>query len=332
MQLNKWDGAPDSTKTTLLGGGSSSSSGGGESGGSRGGGDISRTIWGQNDIGDDIDGSATIHGDVHIKSITPPTYEPDDEWDDGEFEDEEEGGGSLDVELDVTVGRHLYINHPHPDHQGEKKCVGELINALDGRITTNATNITNLTTKVNTNATNIQTNADEIAKLQTTTLTKKDVLKLIAENQPSMDGDIYHPIVLASGVARRVSYYKDKYYIGDMRCNPHISLSNTIEGGLMTIEIQAEDGYTVRANAVHATQQMSGDTGSDIVSTINGRNDGAHWFECRVDNVYNTTKAYIREFHQKDGNNDSWGADTWFGDGGVSAVNISIIGYVLPTP
>lgn len=131
MRLIKYDGAPDSTKTTILGGGSSSSSGGGESGGgaSRGD-DASRKIWGQNDTGDDIDGTQTVHGNVIIKAITPPTYDPDDEGDDGDNEEQEEGGGSLDVEVDVTVGRHLYITNPHPYHKGEKKCVGEMLNEL----------------------------------------------------------------------------------------------------------------------------------------------------------------------------------------------------------
>lgn len=77
MRLIKYDGAPDSTKTTILGGGSSSSSGGGESGGgaSRGD-DASRKIWGQNDTGDDIDGTQTVHGNVIIKAITPPHTTP----------------------------------------------------------------------------------------------------------------------------------------------------------------------------------------------------------------------------------------------------------------
>lgn len=100
-----------------------------------------RTIWGQDDEGDnDIDGTATIHGNVLIKSIAEKTYDPDDEDDDGEDVEEETGGGNLDVEQKTTtkelevgedayIKRHLFINSTHPDHSGEKVCVGELIQA-----------------------------------------------------------------------------------------------------------------------------------------------------------------------------------------------------------
>ena len=347
MRLTKWDGAPDSTKTTLLGGGSSSSSGG-DNVGTRGGSDIDRTIWGQSDTGDDIDGSATIHGDVHIKAITPPTYDPDDEGDDGEDEEMEEGGGSLDVEVDVTVGRHLYINDPHPAHNGQKKCVGELINGLDGRITTNANNISNLTTRVTTaegNITNlssrmddaegdIQTNADDIANLKASNLTVDDVLKLIRDNQPSKLGAYDQPVVLLTGRLRRVSYYTGKWYDGEVLKLPQIkSIKNSHENGLMTIELEVEEGYALHIYSVHATQEHSGDTTDGVDNPyIKGRSDGAHWFEGRVDNIYNTKKVYIREMHQGNGDNDTWYSDYWGGDGGgIQAINLTLVGFIQPT-
>lgn len=343
MQLTKWDGAPDSTKTTLIGGGSSSSSSN-ENVGTRDGGDLDRTIWGQHDRGDDIDGSATIHGDVHIKAITPPQYDPDDDDEEGgEYEEEEEGGGSLDVEVDVTVGRHLYINDPHPAHSGEKKCVGELINGLDGRLTTAEGNISSLSTKVNTNTTNItnltsrmddaeddiQTNADDIANLKASNLTTDDVLKLIRDNQPSKLGAYDQPVVLFSGRARRVTYYSDKYYIEGVKL-PHFSLSNVIEDGLMTITITPDTGYTINVYGVHCNQERSGDTTDEIVSYHKGRSDGAHWFECRVNAISGTTKVYLKEFHQGNGDNDTWYSDSWFGDGGIKAVHFTLIGYITP--
>lgn len=353
MQLTKWDGAPDSTKTTLLGGGSSSSSSN-DNVGTRSGGDLDRTIWGQHDQGDDIDGSATIHGEVHIKAITPPQYDPDDDDEEGgEYEEEEEGGGSLDVEVDVTVGRHLYINHPHPAHSGEKKCVGELINGLDTRLTTaegniqtNATNISNLTTKVNNNTTNITNlssrmddaedgiadNADEIAKMKASNLTVDDVLQLIRDNQPSKLGAYDQPVVLFSGRARRVSYYSDRYYIEGCQL-PYFSLSNTIDQGLMTITLTPNTGYTLYVKAVHVTQEQSGDTTANIDNPyIKGRSDGAHWFETRVDALAGTTKVYIREFHNGNEDNDTWYSSDWFGNGGIKAIHFTMVGYITPPP
>lgn len=351
MRLTKWDGAPDSTKTTLLGGGGGDSSGS-EQPPSRG--DEPRQIWGQTDEGDDIDGTATVNGNVIIKTIIPPTYDPDDEDSDGENEEEETGGGNLDVELDATVGRHLYINYPHPNHQGEKKCVGELIktnadaiSSLNVKVENNTTNIANLTTKVNTNTTNIanltqtvnnnttniSNNADEISKLKAGSLTEEDVLKLIRNNQPSKLGAYDQPVVLMSGRLRRVTYYTDKWYDGEMIKLPQIgSVTNSINGGLMTLNFAPIDGYRIHIYGIHCTQEQSGDTTDQIDNpTVNGRSDGAHWFECRTDNVYGATKIYIREFHQKNGNNDSWGSDYWGGDGGgIKAVWLTVVGWIQP--
>ncbi len=80
---------------------------------------------------------------------------------------------------------------------------------------------------------------------------------------------------------------------------------------------------------------MSGDTANNDTATksthnasatINGRNDGAYWFEA----YYESGVFKIREFHQKDGNNDSWGSDYWQGNGGgIRAINITVIGYLF---
>lgn len=151
-------------------------------------------LWGQDFDGGDIDGTMTVYGDIYLKN---PAGIDADEEDDEEEEEEEEGttptpddddddeevgvgrfeadddivshktvkGKDGEFEQDLTVGRHLYIHSTHPAHSGEKKCVGEIVNALDTRVTTNTTNIASLTARVTTNETNIQTNADDIAEL-----------------------------------------------------------------------------------------------------------------------------------------------------------------------
>lgn len=323
MRLSKWDGSPDKNKTTLIGGGSGGDGGTTEQPPSRGGGD--RKLWGNNDSGDDIEGSMTVNGNVTIKAIVPPTYEPDDEGDDGENEEQEEGGGSLDVEVDVTVGRHLFINYPHPEHQGEKKCVGELIK-------TNADAISNLTTKVENNTTNIANNTTEISKLKASNLTVDDVLKLIRDNQPSKLGAYDQPVVLLSGVLER-NTLSTSNWLYTVHHLPHFDIDYPqINGGLMTIDLKVDAGYSVNVCAIHATQYHSGDTTTAVDNpTVNGRSDGAHWFECRRDSGVNTKKIYIREFHQKNGDNDSWGSDWWGGDGGgIQKINLTIIGHITP--
>lgn len=181
---------------------SNSSSGGGSRGGSSESSSIelNRTIWGQQDEGEDVDGSMLVNGNVTIQAIVPPTYD-DEDGGDGEDIAEETGGGNLNVELKITSNeveandiyakQHLYI--PHPTTKVKTDIVELLkgydtritnnttniaankteIDALKGRVSTAETNITNLTSKVNNNSTaitnnttNIQANADEIEKLK----------------------------------------------------------------------------------------------------------------------------------------------------------------------
>lgn len=337
MKLLKYSRSKDIGSTVkVVGGGGGDSSGSTTQPPSRGG--EPRQIWGQTDEGDnDIDGTATLNGNVVIKAIVPPTYDPDDEDSGGEDVEEETGGGNLDVELDATVGRHLFIKYPHPDHTGEKKCVGELIKtnadniaSLTTKVNTNTTNIANLTQTVNTNTTNISNNADEISKLKAGSLTEEDVLKLIRDNQPSKLGAYDQPVVLFTGRARRVSYYNDRYYIEGIKL-PYFSIGNTISGGLMTISITPQDGYKINVYGVQCNQERSGDTTDAIDNpTVTGRSDGAHWFECRVDAQASTTKVYIREMHQRNGDNDSWGTTDWFADGGIKAIHFTLLGYIMP--
>lgn len=183
MKLIKYDGVSDKSVKAILG---SSASSDNVDAGTRGEASesLNRTIWGQNDIGDDVDGSMTVNGNISIKCIIPPAYE-DDDSDDGEDEELEEGGGNLEVELKITSNeieskdiyatRHLFINYPnHPEHpEDNKKCVGEIIQTVEKDIKTNKDKIDELEQRVDINADNIdlneiaiKNNADEIEKLK----------------------------------------------------------------------------------------------------------------------------------------------------------------------
>ena len=147
-----------------------------------------REIWGQNDEGDDIDGSMTVNGNITIKSIISRTYDPDDEADGDDIE-EEEGGGNLDVEGKITASEievnnayaknHLYINYPHPN--GTKQCVIDLIKSNADSINTNKTNITNLTNTVN----NLNST---ITELNSTINALNNRIKTLEDNQCKCDG------------------------------------------------------------------------------------------------------------------------------------------------
>lgn len=356
-----------------------SSSGGGSMGGSSESSSIelNRTIWGQQDEGDDIDGSMVVNGNVTIQAIVPPTYD-DEDGSDGDDIAEETGGGNLTVELKITSNeveandiyakQHLYI--PHPTTKAKTDIVELLkgydtritnnatniaankteIDALKGRVSTAETNITNLTTTVNNNTTNIQTNADEIEKLKQSvsdlggdiqgidlTEINNTLQSIKQELKICKYGNYQHPVVLLAGKISKYSYANASNLYNFSGCKSELitDLAISVDGGTMYLTPTFADKTSVYINAIHVTQEMSGDTANNDSVTksshsssvsINGRSDGAHWFEA----YYEDKKFKIREFHQKNGDNDSWGNDYWGGDGGgIRAINITVIGYLF---
>lgn len=365
---------------------SNSSSGGGSRGGSSESSSIelNRTIWGQQDEGEDVDGSMVVNGNVTIQAIVPPTYD-DEDGGDGEDIAEETGGGNLNVELKITSNeveandiyakQHLYI--PHPTTKVKTDIVELLkgydtritnnttniaankteIDALKGRVSTAETNITNLTSKVNNNTTaitnnttNIQANADEIEKLKNQvsnisgdieSIDLSEITNTLKSIQEELKvckyGNYQHPVVLLAGKIHKYSYANANGLFNFSGCKSELitNLAISADGGTLTITPTFADNTSVYINAIHVTQEMSGDTANNDTATktthsssvsINGRSDGAHWFEA----YYEDKKFKIREFHQRDQNNDSWGNDYWGGDGGgIRAINITVIGYLF---
>lgn len=365
---------------------SNSSSGGGSRGGSSESSSIelNRTIWGQQDEGDDIDGSMLVNGNVTIQAIVPPTYD-DEDGSDGDDIAEETGGGNLNVELKITANeveandiyakQHLYI--PHPTTKAKTDIVELLkgydtritnnstniaankteIDALKGRVSTAETNITNLTSKVNNNTTaitnnttNIQANADEIEKLKNQvsnisgdieSIDLSEITNTLKSIQEELKvckyGNYQHPVVLLAGKIHKYSYANANGLFNFSGCKSELitDLAITADGGTLYVTPTFADNTSVYINAIHVTQEMSGDTANNDSATkslhsssvsINGRSDGAHWFEA----YYEDKKFKIREFHQRDQNNDSWGNDYWGGDGGgIRAINITVIGYLF---
>lgn len=334
MRLIKYDGLSDKSVKAILGSSGGSSSNNSDVG-SR------RTIWGQDDTGDDIDGSMTVNGNISIKCIIPPSYE-DDDSDDGEDEELEEGGGNLDVELKITskdveakniyATEHLYI--PHPSTKAKTDIV-ELLKGYDTRITNNTTNI--------------QNNADEIDKLKKSVseingdlegLDLSEITNTINEMQNQMEilryGNYVNPVILLSGKIRKYSYSSasSSFTFDGQKSDRITNLEISADGGTLYVTPTFMDGMSIYISAIHVTQEMSGDTADNSTVTkslhssdtsINGRSDGAHWFEA----YYQDNKFKIREFHQRDQNNDSWGNDNWAGDGdGIRAINITVIGYI----
>lgn len=385
IRLIKYDGVSDKSVKAILGSSGGNSSSSNTDIPSRGG-SSDRTIWGQYDSGDDIDGSMIVNGNVDIKCITPPSYDADDS-DDGEDEVYEEGGGNLNVELKVTSNevesneiyakKTLYI--PHPTTKAKTDIVELLkgydtrisnnttnissnkteIDNLKGKVSTNTTNISNLSTTVNNhttaitnNTTNIQNNADEIEKLKDaidgigTDIGNIDLSEITTTLQSLQNevkqlkyGSYNHPVVLIAGKICKYSYASSSntFHFDGLKSDLITDLAISVDGGTMTLTPTYAANTNSFIQSIHVTQEMSGDTADNSTvtksshstsSSINGRSDGAHWFEAYKDG--NSFK--IREFHQRDANNDSWGNDNWGADGGgIRAINITVIGYLFQT-
>ena len=328
-----------------------------------------RVIWGQYDDGGDIEESMKINGNIYIAKTSDGGDEDGEtgdkeDWSDTadteeEFDydwDNDTEGGSLYVENNVKAKgveanevfakNHLYINYPHPN--GTKQCVNDLIKSNADNISSNTTKINNITTTVNNhttqinnlntsvsnNTTNISNNTTEINNLKDRLNAgggiTEDRVNEILNNWKY--GNYGRPVILLTGKLRKSSVTSSTTWFFDgIRLDSITTISMSYTGGLMTVSFDAADNFYNWIYTVHATQMKSGDTGDNVENTsINGRNDGAHWFETRFDNTLK--KVYIREFHQTNGDNDTWNSDNWGGDGGgIKEVAITIIGYAYKT-
>lgn len=194
------------------------------------------------------------------------------------------------------------------------------ISGLEERISNNETNISN-------NANNIANNTTEIENIknQMADGSAIDTLTKLVKY-----GDYSNPVVLYCGVLKKLST-TDLYTNTGCYKDCFIFTIKTIEDGVMTIELTkptyaTEDLY-IYVRSVNATQEMSDDT-SGRENYYKGRSNGAHWFESWFEVEKNKTTIYLREFHQGNGDNDTWYSSSWFENGGPRAVNLTINGYV----
>ena len=167
MIINKYNSAKRniSTRAGISTGAISSDSS------SSGGVSIDRVLWGQNDNGEDIDGSMWINGSLYLGEIDYGS-EDDEETtttDTNEiFVDDAEIGSVIASGLvqgkDMYCKEHPYITYPIVG--GKKTDLRELFDGFDERIKTNTTNIATNKTNIATNTTNITANTTEITKLK----------------------------------------------------------------------------------------------------------------------------------------------------------------------
>ena len=176
MIINKYNSAKVnlSTRTGVSTGSISS-----DSSSSSGGVSIDRVLWGQNDNGEDIDGSMWINGSLYLGAIDYGSEDDEETTTDAGdiFIDDAETGSLIADALvqsrDMYCKEHPYITYPIVN--GKKTDLRELFNGFDERIKTNTTNIA-------TNTTNIAANTTEITKLKSRVSTNETNIKTNTTN------------------------------------------------------------------------------------------------------------------------------------------------------
>ena len=176
MIINKYNSAKVnlSTRTGVSTGSISS-----DSSSSSGGVSIDRVLWGQNDNGEDIDGSMWINGSLYLGAIDYGSEDDEETTTDAGdiFIDDAETGSLIADALvqsrDMYCKEHPYITYPITN--GKKTDLRELFNGFDERIKTNTTNIA-------TNTTNIAANTTEITKLKSRVTTNETNIKTNTTN------------------------------------------------------------------------------------------------------------------------------------------------------
>lgn len=153
---------------------------------SSGGVSLDRVLWGQNDNGEDIDGSMWVDGSLYLGAIDYGSEDDEEGTTDTNeiFVDDAEIGSVIASGLvqgkDMYCKEHPYITYPIVG--GKKTDLRELFNGFDERIKTNATNIATNKTNISTNATNIAANTAEITKLKSRVTTNETNIKTNTTN------------------------------------------------------------------------------------------------------------------------------------------------------
>ena len=184
MIINKYNSAKVNLSTRA---GVSTGSISSDSSSSSGGVSIDRVLWGQNDDGEDIDGSMWINGSLYLGAIDYGSEDDEEATTNAGdiFVDDAETGSLIADALvqsrDMYCKEHPYITYPITN--GKKTDLRELFNGFDERIKTNTANIA-------TNTTNIAANTTEITKLKSRVTVNETNIKTNTTNISTNATDI----------------------------------------------------------------------------------------------------------------------------------------------
>ena len=211
MIINKYNSAKGNLSTRA---GVSTGSISSDSSSSSGGVSIDRVLWGQNDDGEDIDGSMWINGSLYLGEIDYGS-EDDEEattTDTNEiFVDDAEIGSVIASGLvqgkDMYCKEHPYITYPIVN--GKKTDLRELFNGFDERIKTNTTNIA-------TNKTNIAANTTEITKLKSRVTVNETNIKTNTTNIAANTAEIKNINEKITNIKTNITALQDAMPVGSI--------------------------------------------------------------------------------------------------------------------
>ena len=211
MIINKYNSAKGNLSTRA---GVSTGAISSDSSSSSGGVSIDRVLWGQNDDGEDIDGSMWINGSLYLGEIDYGS-EDDEEattTDTNEiFVDDAEIGSVIASGLvqgkDMYCKEHPYITYPIVG--GKKTDLRELFNGFDERIKTNTTNIA-------TNTTNIAANTTEITKLKSRVTVNETNIKTNTTNIAANTAEIKNINEKITNIKTNITALQDAMPVGSI--------------------------------------------------------------------------------------------------------------------
>lgn len=212
MIINKYNSAKVNNLTRA--GVSTGSISSDSSSSSSGGVSLDRVLWGQNDDGEDIDGSMWINGSLYLGEIDYGS-EDDEETTTTDtnkiFVDDAETGSLIADALvqsrDMYCKEHPYITYPIVG--GKKTDLRELFNGFDERIKTNATNIA-------TNKTNIAANTTEITKLKSRVTVNETNIKTNTTNIAANTAEIKNINEKITNIKTNITALQDAMPVGSI--------------------------------------------------------------------------------------------------------------------
>ena len=263
-----------------------------------------------------------------------------------------------DIESPNIYGKSLFL-----DYKNAKTNVLDLFKDYEDRITKCENDITNLYSRVVTiegDVTNIKGDittingsitdiynkinnlGDNITNVEGSAITEARVKEIVNEMLPSKYGSQTQPIVLISGILRKDPNYfsTNQSYIFSGHHSDCIKdltyVSHKVKNGVLYFNYNVATGFAVYVDSVIVMQRSSGEVKDDAEGDKGGRNDGAHWFQASLPIYLTTNSAYdrtilIREFHQSNGDNDSWASNDWGEkyNESVDSVQITVCGYAV---